>query len=488
MSKNVDAGRSVWYHVIATHHSHTERVCTMNNIAYDIENEKRVSRKITQFFQRFCVGEILRKCNAYKEHGIPVITVFLYLFQLAFRNRSMYMDMQSEKAPGFCKDTIYRLKNSIHINWLRFTTLLSASVIKQAIEPLTDENRRSAFIIDDSIFERNRSKTVELLANVFDHAHHLYVRGFRMLTLGWSDGASFVPVNCCLLSTENQKNRINEAKQVNKQACGAKIRNMAQSKATEVLLQLIQAAQAAGIKAKYVLFDSWFTYPKTVLALKRMQLDTVAMVKKADNIRFLYQGEMLSNKEIFKRNKKRRGRANYLLSVTVEVCGEGSLPAKLVFVRNRNKKSDYLVLISTDTSLSEQEIIQLYGKRWDIEVFFKASKSVLKLTDECRSISYDAMCAQTAIVFARYIFLAVAMREEKDDRSIGPLFYEICDEIADITFEAALRKLQLFLDKLVQHFNAVSLDIRAFIAEFIANLPADLASLLDFNHSKSIKS
>ena len=57
------------------------------------------------------------------------------------------MDMLSEKAPDFCKDTIYRLKNSIHINWMRFTTLLSASVVKNAIEPLTDENRRSAFIM-----------------------------------------------------------------------------------------------------------------------------------------------------------------------------------------------------------------------------------------------------------------------------------------------------------------------------------------------------
>ena len=155
----------------------------MNSIAYDAEKEKTVSTKISQFFQRFRVGDILRKCNAYKEKGIPIITVILYLFQLAFRNRSMYLDMHSGKAPHFAKDTIYRLKNSIHINWLRFTTLLSATIIREAIEPLTDENRRNAFIIDDSIFERDRSKTVELLARVYDHAHHRYIRGFRMLSV-----------------------------------------------------------------------------------------------------------------------------------------------------------------------------------------------------------------------------------------------------------------------------------------------------------------
>ena len=93
------------------------------------------------------------------------------------------------------------------------------------------------------------------------------------------------------------------------------------------------------------------------------------------------------------------------------------------------------------------------------------------------------MCAQTAIVFARYIFLAVTIREEKDDRSIGPLFYEISDEIADITFEDALRKLELFLVKLSQQFNGLSLDICALIAEFIA----DLSALLDFNKLKRAK-
>ena len=56
-------------------------------------------------------------------------------------------------------------------------------------------------IIDDSMFERNRSKKVELLAKVYDHAKHKYRFGFRMLTLGWSDGSTFLPVNSILLST-----------------------------------------------------------------------------------------------------------------------------------------------------------------------------------------------------------------------------------------------------------------------------------------------
>ena len=91
-----------------------------------------------------------------------------------------------------------------------------------------------------------------------------------------------------------------------------------------------------------------------------------------------------------------------------------SNPAKLVFVRNRNKKKDYLAIISADITLDEDEIIRVYGKRWDIEVFFKICKSYLQLTKECRSLSYDAMTAHVAVVFVRYMMLAVENRSSSD--------------------------------------------------------------------------
>lgn len=211
---------------------------------------------------------------------------------------------------------------------------------------------------------------------------------------------------------------------------------------------LISEAQAAGIHADYVLFDSWFSFPKVIRSLREKNLDVVAMVKKSSKIRYSFQGELLSCKEIYTRCKKRRGRSRYPLSVPVEISGEESedalTPAKLVFVRNRSNWKDYLVLISTDTALTEDEIIQLYGKRWYIKVFFKTCKSVLRLTGECLSLSYDVMCAQCAIVFAQYMFLAVGIREDQDLRSAGPLFCLVADELADISFAEALEKLNFF--------------------------------------------
>lgn len=69
-------------------------------------------------------------------------------------------------------------------------------------------------------------KKVELLAKIYDHAKHKYAFGFRMLTLGWSDGCTFLPINSVLLSTENSKNRMNEAVEMDKRTVGYKRRKL----------------------------------------------------------------------------------------------------------------------------------------------------------------------------------------------------------------------------------------------------------------------
>ena len=73
----------------------------MNRIAFDVENEKRFSPGIQNFFRQYQISSILKKCNAYKEQEFSAVTLIQYLFCPVFRSRSMFLDMQSEKAPEF---------------------------------------------------------------------------------------------------------------------------------------------------------------------------------------------------------------------------------------------------------------------------------------------------------------------------------------------------------------------------------------------------
>ena len=445
------------------------------------QNDKQISKSIEKFFKRFHISSALKSSNAYKKKGIPVIEVFQYLFLLVFSNRSMYMSLiTGQNTPGFAKDTVYRFMKMLQINWIRFTTLLASRIIRDAIVPLDSEDRANVLIIDDSMFERNRSKKVELLAKAYDHANHRYRFGFRMLTLGWSDGSSFLPVNSILLSSENKKNRVNEAVKVDKRTAGYKRRLLSIQKGTQAMLELLKTAKKAAVPAKYVLFDSWFSSPSTLHAVKTIGYDVIGMVKKTPKMFFRYKGEDMSLITIYNRNKKRRGRSRYLLSVLVDVVKDGKvIPAKVVYVRNRNKRKEYLCLISTDTTLDENEIIRIYGKRWDIEVFFKVCKSYLNLSRECNSLSYDAMTAHTAVVFTRYMMLSLESREGNDNRSLGELFLYFSDEMSDITWIQAFRMLLQMFRTILNNNTELSDDkIDELVDTFMNTLPALLKAQL----------
>ena len=301
-----------------------------------------------------------------------------------------------------------------------------------------------------------------------------------MLTLGWSDGSTFLPVNSVLLSTDNKKNRINEANAVDKRTVGYKRRQLSMQKGTSVMLELLKQAKKANIPAKYVLFDSWFSSPSSLHAVREIGYDVIAMVKKTPKMFFRYNGEDMSLISIYNKNKKRRGRSRYLLSVMVDVVKDGNIiPAKVVYVRKRNKRKEYLCIISTDTELDENEIIRIYGKRWDIEVFFKVCKSYLHLSKECRSISYDAMTAHTAVVFTRYMMLSVENRESNDERSLGELFLYFSDEMSDITWIQAFQLLlQMFRTLLADNLDIADDEITALVDAFMDAIPTLLKTKL----------
>ena len=272
------------------------------------------------------------------------------------------------------------------------------------------------------------------------------------MTVGWTDGNTFLPINSCLLASSNENNLIGPAEHYDGRSLAAKRRALAQTKGTDVMIELLKKAQTAGHQADYVLFDTWFSAPAQLLAVKELGIDSIAMIKKSSRIYYEYEGEKLSINKIFGICKKRRGRSKYLLSINVMVGKEKKIPAKIVCVRNKKNRKDWIAFICTNPSVAEEEIIRIYGKRWQIEVFFKACKSYLNLIGGCHSLSYDALTAHVAIVFARYLMIALEQRRNKDDRTLGEIFYFFTDELADITFGESF---QIILTAMVESIYAI---------------------------------
>ena len=464
----------------------------MSIIAQEYEKNQACESRISIFFSSYKIGDMLRKCGAGKEKGIAVVRIFRYLLCLMFSDRSMYMQITTKRfKEDYSKNTVYRFLNNSRINWERFTTMLSERIVNGFMRPLTDKKREDIFVIDDSAYHKRGYKKTELVAKVFDHVSMKYIKGFRMLSLGWSDGNSFVPITHRLLSSSKDKNVLGLKNDFDKRSIAFKRRRQAREKATDVMLDMLKQAQKAGHHAKYVLFDSWFSNPKEIIRISEdCHLNTIAMVKKSSKIRYEFEEEELNIKQIFARSKKRRGCSRYLLSVEVKTSYTDekkvvhTIPAKIVCVRNRSNRKDWLAIICTEMALDEKEIIRIYGKRWDIEVFFKTCKQMLKLESECRSLSYDALTAHVAIVFTRYMLLSVEKRLNEDDRTVGELFFIMVDELQDITFNQSMAIIvQAFLESVQELLQLSDEQISSLLDSFVSRLPAYLRDSLHMAHA-----
>ena len=149
----------------------------------EISSEKSLN-KFFQSFKSLQLAKLLRQVGINKSTGVSAYEVFQTLILLVFQGKNLYQFLASKKGDQIAsKNTYYRFLNNNTFNWRRFLLLLVANIVT-FFKKLTASNRVNVFILDDSVVTRNRSKSVELLAKVYDHVFHRYQKGFTMLTLG----------------------------------------------------------------------------------------------------------------------------------------------------------------------------------------------------------------------------------------------------------------------------------------------------------------
>jgi hypothetical protein len=402
------------------------------------------------------LSKLLRQAGIRKSKGIPVLEVFKYLLLLVFQGKNLYRFLDSSRgSEACCKNSFYRLLNSTRYNWRRFLHTLATNVIS-FMHSLVRPERIKVLVLDDTVIARNRSKSVELLAKVFDHIDNKFKRGFSMLTLGWSDGFSFIPIDFSMLSSANKSNRYQEINEgIDKRTNGYKRRIEAITKKTDVAIDLIKKALSMGIEASYVLMDSWFTHEPLIKSCLDEGIDVIGMVKQLKQ-KYSFKGKKYDLKGL--RNMLPKCRKRNIIG-SMLVTTKNNILVKLVYVKNRNKKRSWLVILSTDCSLSNEEIVRIYGNRWSIEVFFKSAKSLLKLGSEFQGRSYDMAIAHTTIVMTRYILIEWLRRYENDPKSFNELFFKFADDIRDMDLTTALQNLMIFVIEFLGETKKVSKDV-----------------------------
>jgi hypothetical protein len=409
------------------------------------------------------------------QHNSKQLFTLLLLFPLfAVKDISHYAGSSLYQLYKCGKDVFYQFQNSPLFDWRKLLYQITKQLIRR-VETRSYEAGKTAvrcLIADDTDLPK-RGRCFELLSRIYSHVTHTFNYGFKGLMLGYHDGKSFFGLDFSLhgekgkdkdkpfgLTKKQSKKRLRVKRP--KQSYGQQRVNEYFKTKTEMLIEMIRRAISSGIQFDYLLTDSWFTNFELIkfIATRKMKCFFPGMVKNG-NTKYLFKGKQLKFGEILKMYKHSQ-KAGYSKKLNCN-CYEAlvilnGFEIKLFFCRT-TKRSKWHGLLTTNTQLSFEEAFEIYVTRWNIEVFFKEAKQLLRL-GKCESRHFEAQIAATTLCLLQYNMLSMVKRFDGYE-SIGALFRQANAETLELTVKE--RILMIIKEILIEFSQNMDLGIDFFL-------------------------
>lgn len=431
---------------------------------------------ILAWFKQFCNSSDLATAGFYKRSGASVSTLLRLFVALPLTGLNIY-EFKNAQLPVPGRDAFYRLLQHPGYNWRALLYRISARIISY-FSTLTEPGHNRVLIIDDTSYKRDRSTSVEYLGRQKDHSQNRYYRGFRLLTLAWSDGHSCLPCEFELLTNADPDKRYGPDPGLDRRTLMGRRVKAATSKATDVAVAMVGRV-LSHIKAQYLVFDSWFAFPRLIKSMAR-KIPVICRIKDIPAVRFRHNRRIYSLKRLYQSAKLNRsqGPGNSMLCwINADLLSAGKV--RVVFLQNPACPDKPMALISTNTSLTAEEICQIYARRWDIEVCFKALKQELGL-HQLQVRRYSALVACTSLVFIRSMMISYYHRIQIDERTLPGMFHQCVMALQVAAVQTCIELLQISLVTHIladPHRPVMALvdDIAAIIQQFIAMISVNFS-------------
>lgn len=309
------------------------------------------------------------------------------------------------------------------------------------------------FVIDDTITAK-RGRKIDNVSFIYDHTLERTILGFCIVTLGLFTGQNFYPIDFAYRFGQKRHPKSPQEQIGDPRSISGKRSHEAkyQSK-IDLALEMIQRAFDHGIQAGYVLFDSWYSWPSLITAIRKISsiLHVICRLKDS-KVLYEYKGKKYRLSELYQKVKstfqkdtrtglfltRLRAKLDGYEDEVVIVFSKGYHEPEEDTVKGKAKvkKPSWVAFLSTDTQLHSSTIIQKYTKRWTIEVCFKECKQLLGLGKD-QSNDFNAQVFSTTASFLRYNLLNY-LNEKDKFATIGSLFQDIADESITITYSQRL--------------------------------------------------
>jgi hypothetical protein len=348
------------------------------------------------------------------------------------------------------KDVYYRLLSNSSYNWRSLLTLSAAKILSK-LHKVQDAKAIKVLILDDTI-EGKVGKNVEGSCDkLWSNKEKRTVRGINVVSLNYSDGFSNFMLDFTIAMNKYARVAIEDfSNKIDHRTNAYKRRLETMKGKSQIAIDMVKRAVNNGIYADYLLVDSWYSKPVFIKEMNALGLRVISRIANNNKI-WNFIGKEKTLEAIYNKAKegKKSKQGQYgkkikytYFSVVVEHKNAGML--KIVFIKTKEK---LIPIVSTDLEINEEEIIEIYKRRWDIEQGYKELRQHFGFGQEENRI-YEALIARITLSFFTYNIVSYINRISNEPKTIGGLFKDLECELH--TLAIAMQTFIIILDEIAK--------------------------------------
>jgi hypothetical protein len=351
---------------------------------------------------------------------------------------------------SFKKDVYYRLLSNSAYNWRKLLSLSSLKILS-LLHKIQDSKAIKVLILDDSVEDKAGKNIEGSCDSLYSNKEKRKIRGINMVSLNFSDGFSNFMLDFAIVVNKYARVAIEDFSNKVDHRSNAHKRRLEMTKGKlQIAIDMINRAVDSGIYADYLLVDSWYSKPVFIQEMNILGLRVISRMANNNKI-WNFMGKEKTLEGIYNKFKEsktakpgtygKKIKFTYF-SVTVEHKTAGKL--KIVFIKTKEK---LIPIVSTDLTINDEEIIETYKRRWDIEQGYKELREHFGFGKEENRI-YEALIARITLSFFTYNIVSYINRISNEPKTIGGLFKDLECELH--TLAIAMQTFIIILNEIAK--------------------------------------
>ena len=405
---------------------------------------------IYQTLQLLNIQSILKQANFVKKReGVsPYLVVLHFVYMLVMNKKiATFMNQSSE---SFKKDTYYRLLQNSSYNWRRLLSLSTMKILKR-LHKVQEASSIKVLIIDDTV-EGKTGKYIEGSRDaLWSNKEKRNIRGINVVSLNYSDGYSNFMLDFAIAMGNYARVKFEAfTQEVDVRTTAYKRRLEIMHGKSRLAIDMVKRALKSGVYADYLLVDSWYSKPAFIQEMNELGLKVISRIANNNKIWNFTAKEKTLNAIYAKYKPLKKAKAGThgkkikftYFSIKVEHKNAGVI--KILFIQT---KENLIPIASTDLDITDEEIIEIYKRRWDIEQGYKELREHFGFGKEENRI-YEALIARITLSFFAYNIVSYINRMHHEPKTMGGLFKDLECELHTLCI--AMQAFIEILDNIAQ--------------------------------------